>query len=1035
MSAKKRPMRFAHSEGHTSVCYSDDGKYILTCGTDGDVRIWAGLEDDDPTPQCAGEQVLTVALKGDHYYVGTDNNNVQAYTFPGSDRDGIVSRFTAPVTHLDISSDGTKIAAGSSDMEVHVTDIKTLNTVVLTGHKAPILGVSLDPKHKYMVSSSCDGTICVWSLENKQIVKTWDYLPKCNDFFAAKCLGRTSWIPNTGSILAVPRGKEIEIYERYTWNKVSSHSAEQVTYDFSITMFSPCGKYLAASSAGGDICVWRTNEESCMTYVRHDRGFTICGLAWNPSGNKEIAYCDIMGQLGTVEDCVPALEHTEKPPTAQETQISHIFAELSHIEDIDKLSNVVTSSDDDLESKMSVIEKITPAVDLQPPFQPSSTPVHLQHRFHGHYLVWNSVGIVRCYNTEQDNSIDVEFHDTSLHHALHINNYLKHTMATLTEQVLVLACEVQEETPSKVVCVLLNAWDGSKEWSVDLPEGEEALAVAAAQGWVAVATDTRYLRLFTVTGTQREVVSLPGPIVCVCGYKNRLLAVYHSGMGLPGDQNLGFVVLSVGSGPLQAVTTFQPVAMTPKCTLKWAGFSDEGTPFTVDSAGIVRMFCRKGYWMPVCDTQTHSKGKSDHYFVIGISEKYQNIRCVLCKGSYYPPTTPRPALKKLPVLLPLCDMTAEKTILEEKFWRSQISCTTFEDVCKNEIGFYAHKDSLERTLKETIIKLFALACRGGQEYRAVEMCNLMPSHHVAQLAMKYASKLGKMHLADKVSEVVTLKMEESSLRLNVQEEDYSTKSTWDKSETSALHFKNNSQTDENDDDNRTHMNGHRESDIIESTDGESLLAAAKKRRSESRVEIKPILSSQRRLNPFKKSLSKLDTGRALENLSTSYAEQSNKNKNSTTSSEPTPRPLDAKQTKLLATKLTESTKKVPTFIEWFEKEKESLQEEFPELAEKELSRQATKRYKELMKNNKLVPLVDSQDVSLSLNDTVDSEASTCDTTVLETTRSEEPEVSTPTTANMKRKLDQVSTSEKEVPAKKISASSSSKLMSFMFKKS
>jgi hypothetical protein len=84
---------------------------------------------------------------------------------------------------------------------------------------------------------------------------------------------------------------------------------------------------------------------------------------------------------------------------------------------------------------------------------------------------------------------------------------------------------------SKVVCVLLNAWDGSKEWSVDLPEGEEVLAVASGKGWVAVATDTRNLRLFTVAGTQREVFSLPGPVVCVAGSRNRLLTVFHSGMG------------------------------------------------------------------------------------------------------------------------------------------------------------------------------------------------------------------------------------------------------------------------------------------------------------------------------------------------------------------------------------------------------------------------------------------------------------------------------------------------------------------------
>jgi hypothetical protein len=75
--------------------------------------------------------------------------------------------------------------------------------------------------------------------------------------------------------------------------------------------------------------------------------------------------------------------------------------------------------------------------------------------------------------------------------------------------------------------------------------------------------------------------------------------------GLPGDQSLGFALFSVCSGQLQALTAFQPLSMTPKSTLKWAGFSDEGTPFTLDSAGSIRMFSRQSYWLPVCDTQAH----------------------------------------------------------------------------------------------------------------------------------------------------------------------------------------------------------------------------------------------------------------------------------------------------------------------------------------------------------------------------------------------------------------------------------------------
>ena len=86
-----------------------------------------------------------------------------------------------------------------------------------------------------------------------------------------------------------------------------------------------------------------------------------------------------------------------------------------------------------------------PPCKLQEPFQPGSSPAHLQNR----YMVWNNVGIVRCYEEDAsgENSIDVEFHDTSVHHALHIPNGLGHTMAALSTQALLLACPAQDDNP------------------------------------------------------------------------------------------------------------------------------------------------------------------------------------------------------------------------------------------------------------------------------------------------------------------------------------------------------------------------------------------------------------------------------------------------------------------------------------------------------------------------------------------------------------------------------------------------------------
>ena len=88
----------------------------------------------------------------------------------------------------------------------------------------------------------------------------------------------------------------------------------------------------------------------------------------------------------------------------------------------------------------------------QKPFQPTSTSISFPHRFMVCFwddifkLIfrckwlqrYNSIGIVRSYNDATDSAIDVEFHDVTHHHAIHVNNDSNFTMADLSEKSLVL---------------------------------------------------------------------------------------------------------------------------------------------------------------------------------------------------------------------------------------------------------------------------------------------------------------------------------------------------------------------------------------------------------------------------------------------------------------------------------------------------------------------------------------------------------------------------------------------------------------------
>ena len=44
-------------------------------------------------------------------------------------------------------------------------------------------------------------------------------------------------------------------------------------------------------------------------------------------------------------------------------------------------------------------------------------------------------------------------------------------------------------------------------------------------------TDKRIVRIFTLGGIQKEIFSIPGPVVCMSGHESHLMVVYHSGRG------------------------------------------------------------------------------------------------------------------------------------------------------------------------------------------------------------------------------------------------------------------------------------------------------------------------------------------------------------------------------------------------------------------------------------------------------------------------------------------------------------------------
>lgn len=108
----------------------------------------------------------------------------------------------------------------------------------------------------------------------------------------------------------------------------------------------------------------------------------------------------------------------------------------------------------------------------------------------------------------------------------------------------------------------------------------------------------------------------------------------------------------------------------PDSQLIWIGFSEEGNPYCYDSNGYLYCKYMKGVWTPISYLRHSLSHKSDNYWMVGVSERNQFIKAILCRGIKYPNVMPRPNMTTINMQIPLCDPESEKSKLEQDYWRN-----------------------------------------------------------------------------------------------------------------------------------------------------------------------------------------------------------------------------------------------------------------------------------------------------------------------------------------------------------------------------
>ncbi|XP_063907743.1 WD repeat and HMG-box DNA-binding protein 1-like [Zophobas morio] len=732
------PLRYAHDEGHTDACFSSDGSKFITCGADGDVRIWSTQEGTDPSHNCIGEWSLSVREKNGNLYLATSDNDVQILTFPGGERNGILDRFVAPINQISLSRDSEHIALAGEDMEAKLFDLAQSGNEgqIFDGLSGPCLSVAVTSR--FLAASSGDGKLRVWDVGSKTLKTEIECFPKVNSFANAELLCRIDFSPD-GSALAYPDKDTVVVLNTSDWSQSSTLNSTDVSNHYSIVQWSPCGQYLAATTTKGDIVIFHVSIRGVRKVSKHPNSTSICGLMWNPSGNGQIVYTDVEGQLGLASGC------TEVKSTDDD-----VFTE--HALDFGDIQ--IESDDDDNENAISV-EKLkkevmgepepelnfeessaaptprprTPEMPLQPSFMPSSTPEHLNPR----YLCWNDVAIIRSYGCLADEdsgkSIEIEFHNSTFHNSMMLQNYQDYTMGCVSTAVVAVA------NAKQLTVIPLSA--SSKEWVLKIDDSlEEITLITASEKLVCLATNNYLVRICSVFGIQRGVLSIPGPPVSLSSHQDSLLVSYHSAPVRKSDQCINtklikFSGLTMESRDINA-------ALGPESTLLWLGFTDLGTPAMMDSLGMISLHpTNQNIWVPFCDTTRHLKSPSDGFFVTAIMESCQTIFGIKCRGSIYPGFTPKPTICELVLEPPFAEPETDKTQLEMNLF-------AWSNLEVRDLG---------KKFNESGLKAFALACKNGLDQRAVELMEILANPQLVSLATKYALKMNKRLIGEKLMEL------------------------------------------------------------------------------------------------------------------------------------------------------------------------------------------------------------------------------------------------------------------------------------------
>ena len=385
---------------------------MVSVGTDGELRVWAGIDDDDCDCHLIGDEVLAVALCDSKIFAGVSGTNVlSGFNWEGESEGVVGPRLASDVTAVASSPDGSYVVIGCADFSVKLVNTTSFATVNLTGHTAPVLSVDITSKADFVASSSCDGSVRVWpsSQERDKRVILPGQHTKSNDVPMSATVAGLKF-SRDGEMLAVPTGHSVQILQRKrNWTSQGAVRMDKLQKDEMVTCldWDYQDKHIVAATNKGNLCLISYPALQLVQTVPSGRNQNICCIVNSPVKN-EAYFADLGGHWGLLENIGGSSSQDElKAEDLEDMEalfnddeedensfsVSKVTAQSGYVKDED--GNLTFGGQRDQERPSSALSGVSAAtggvselrgavaavrVKTQPAFQPGASPEGLSNR-------------------------------------------------------------------------------------------------------------------------------------------------------------------------------------------------------------------------------------------------------------------------------------------------------------------------------------------------------------------------------------------------------------------------------------------------------------------------------------------------------------------------------------------------------------------------------------------------------------------------------------------------------------------------------